>query len=472
MTFIRYKEIGNQTYAYEITAYYDKKTKTPKQKTKYLGLVKDKKNKIFEKQQRRKPEKLLLDFGDSYLVQEILRCTGYSDILKELFEEQGYDVLALLAYRLCHNAAMMHAHTWFEGNCAKIFYKKADLHSQRISDLLKILGEEVVQRMFFNKYFSKFSSGKNGIIIDGTSIPNQIHNPLTACGRSGEEIDMQMRFLLVVDKVDLAPLFFRCLQGNIVDVSVLTNTIEELRAFGIKETYIYTDAGFFSEENIREMYNHQLQFLTRLPAGRIIFKELMKTELEGLELSPNRVKYGKRGLFVKQKKIKLFDHEAYAHIVLDPKRKGRELSRLVSDSLEDKTAKTEDLDYQFQTAGIMVLISSFDIPKEEVVPAYYVRQTAEVLFGFSKDDLDLVPLRVHSEQAIRGFLFLQFMTLIAFTQIKKKLSKEYSVDEALNHMKNLKAKVYDNEILISELTKEQKVICEKTNVIVPKTLGI
>ena len=158
--------------------------------------------------------------------------------------------------------------------------------------------------------------------------------------------------------------------------------------------------------------------------------------------------------------------------MLDPQRKGRELSRLVSDSLEDKTAKTEDIDYQIQTAGIMVLVSSFSIPKEDVVPAYYVRQAAEVLFGFSKDDLDLIPLRVHSEPAICGFLFLQFMTLVAFTQIKKKLGKKYSVDEVLNHMKNLKCKVYDDEILVSELTKEQKTIIEKTNVIVPKTLGI
>jgi len=39
-------------------------------------------------------------------------------------------------------------------------------------------------------------------------------------------------------------------------------------------------------------------------------------------------------------------------------------------------------------------------------------------------------------------------------------------------MKNLKCKVYDNEILIQELTKQQREIIEKLNIIVPKTMGI
>jgi len=39
-------------------------------------------------------------------------------------------------------------------------------------------------------------------------------------------------------------------------------------------------------------------------------------------------------------------------------------------------------------------------------------------------------------------------------------------------MRNLKCKVYDDEIIISELTKEQKAICEKLGIVVPKTLGI
>ena len=95
-----------------------------------------------------------------------------------------------------------------------------------------------------------------------------------------------------------------------------------------------------------------------------------------------------------------------------------------------------------------------------------------MLFGFSKDDLALCPLRVHSEVALCCFIFMQFITLIAFIQLKKKLDKNYTVEEALVNLRNLKFKIYEKEILVSELNKEQKEISEKLGVIVSKTPGI
>jgi len=170
------------------------------------------------------------------------------------------------------------------------------------------------------------------------------------------------------------------------------------------------------------------------------------------------------------KRIELFGKKAYTYLVLDPERKGRELSRLIMETVGE--GPTADLEYDFLARGIMILVSSSEFPKEDVVPAYYLRQTAEMLFGFSKDDLGILPLRVHSELAISGFLFMQFITLIAFAQLKKKLGKEYTVEEVLLTLRNLKCKVYDKEIVVSELTRQHKEIIEKLEIMVPKTLGI
>jgi len=35
-----------------------------------------------------------------------------------------------------------------------------------------------------------------------------------------------------------------------------------------------------------------------------------------------------------------------------------------------------------------------------------MRQTVEKLIGFAKDDPDLIPLRVHREETLRGYLLL------------------------------------------------------------------
>ena len=46
------------------------------------------------------------------------------------------------------------------------------------------------------------------------------------------------------------------------------------------------------------------------------------------------------------------------------------------------------------------------------------------------------------------------------------------MEEVLLTMRNLKCKVYDNEILVQELTRQQKDILEDLNIIVPKKLGV
>lgn len=471
MSFVVYKVFGQQTYAYEVTSQWDKKSKKVKKTSKYLGVVIDKKRKVYEKRARKGiTERLILDFGDSYIIQKFLEAIEFTSLVKDVFGEQSPTMLALLSYRLCHASAMMYASVWYEGSYAKLQYPTAQTKSQRISDFLKIIGDESLQRTFFQRYLSKFCNTKKGIVIDGTSLPNQINVPITDWGRSGEEIDEQIRFLLVVDKDTHLPVLFRTVPGNIVDVSTIKNTVDELGKYGIKETFLYLDAGFFSEDNIKELYKKNLLFLTRLPSGRTLYRNLIKVETADLESRKYFVKYGKRGLCVKQKEIELFGKKAYAYIILDPQRKGREFERLILESVGE--GPSTDLEYEILARGIMILVSSENIEREEIVPAYYTRQTAEMLFGFSKDDLGILPLRVHSELAISGFLFMQFIVLSAFTQLKKKLGKNYTVEEALLTLRNLKCKVYENEIVVAELTKQQKEITDILGFMVPKSLGI
>lgn len=227
------------------------------------------------------------------------------------------------------------------------------------------------------------------------------------------------------------------------------------------------------------MYENKLDFIIRLPSNRKLYKRLIEQHGRELERRENIVAYGERGLFVKEVEVDLLGHRAFAYLVLDPVRRGREMSRFLRNNVADSSGGGgvlscggEEVDFGILVKGVMVVVSSFRFLKEEVVPSYYVRQVAETFFGFSKDDLGLVPLRVHSEESVHGFLFLQFLVLVAFLQLKKQLGKKYTVEEVLLSMRNLKCKVYDKEILVEELTKDQKEITETLNIIVPKTLGI
>ncbi len=475
MSFVRYKKFGNKEYAYEVTAYWDPVKKKPRQKSRYLGVVVNKEKGVYKRKQvEQKTEKLILDFGDTYLLNEFMKHEDISNLLEKVFGDRTNYMLSLLCYRLCHASAMNYARIWYDGSISRFLFKKVNLSSQRISDFLRDIGDEQIQRDFFKHYLSSFAKAKKkeGVIIDSTALPNQIHFPFNAWGYNDGSIDKQIRFLFVIDKNSSLPLFFRYLPGNIVDVSSLNMTLEELKKYGVKNSFVLIDSGFFSEDNIQDLYEAEIDFLTRLPSSRKIYKDLIKAEAGDIELFDNAVRYGERALFIKQKRIDLFGRNAYAYIVLDPERKGRETRKLLLNALEEQESDKDEIKFKLMKKGIMILTSSFEMKKEEVVPFYYMRQNVERLFGFSKDDLKIIPLRVHKEETLRGYLLLTFMALVVFVLLKKSIGKNHTVEEILLTMRNLKCKVYEDEILVQELTRQQKEVIEKLNIIVPKNMGI
>ena len=70
---------------------------------------------------------------------------------------------------------------------------------------------------------------------------------------------------------------------------------------------------------------------------------------------------------------------------------------------------------------------------------------------------------------MRGYLFIIFVSLIVYMEVQKEIG---SVEMAFDTLRNLKCKVFDKEIVIQELTKEQKKLFEKIADIVPNTMGI
>jgi transposase len=471
MTFVTFKKFGNKEYAYELTSYWDKKAKQPRHKTKYLGVVIDKEKGIYRKTLKEKTlkEELILDFGDTFLLHEFLEKEGFIKILKDSFGKNANMLFNLISYRLCHPSAMRLAEIWQNGNAIK-YLCKANLSSQRISDLMVGIGLEENLRLFFKNYLSFIHHSSDGLLLDITAMPNQIHMPFSQWGYHDEDIDKQINLMLVVDKASSMPLFFRYIPGSIPDVSSLKPTIEEMKRFGIRDTYSIFDAGFYSENNIKAVQEIEMPFMIRLPANRRLYKKLVNG-IKDLEDVKYAVRYGKRALFIKKQGVDLFGKPAFAYIVLDPARKGRETTKLIL-QLDEMNKSTDEKAFLLKKKGIMILLSSIDLPEENTISFYYSRQIAEQLFKFSKDDLNLLPLRTHKEESMRGYLLLVFITLSVFLLLQKNLEKKVTVEEALLLLRNLKVKVFEDEMLIPEITKEQRLLFERFDIIVPKVLGI
>jgi len=473
MSHTRIKVRNGKKYAYEVTSYWDPQMRRARQKSIYLGVVAETGGIVPVGENKSKQELLILDFGDGFCLHHALKQSSLYVPLMESLKDNLRDVLPLILYRMSTGSALYNCEKWIEGNVLTYFYAGAGLSSQQISRTLALLGDEAIQRQFFDRYLKSMGGLEKTVIIDATALPNQIQSGFSAWGYADGGIEKQFRLLCVLDCETKRPLFYRYLPGNLSDVSTLTQTMAELAHMGIKNSFALMDAGYFSESNILDLYERKIDFLTRLPAGRALYKQLVTTQTFDLEQMKYASKYGTRGLFVKMLPVDLYGHEGFAYLVLDPTRKGKEMNALLAQGIETAKEGGDQIDnIKFNRCGLMILISSKKIEAQEVVSCYYMRQAVEQVFGFCKDDLNLLPIRRHNERTIRGYLFMQFLALILFIELREKLLKLCTVEQALMLLRHLKCKVFEKELLISEPTKKQKEILDQISVMAPTSMGI
>lgn len=379
--------------------------------------------------------------------------------------------MSLICFQITEGAAMYNCSDWLTGNIANKLFPMAKVSSQNISSLFKTLGNHELQVNFFKSYVAKFFPNSCGVLIDSTALPSAMNNTINAFGYSNGSIEQNVSCLMLVDKKSNLPIYFRAIGGDIADISTVKTTVAEIKKLGLRADSAILDAGFCSKENLQFMCTEQINFITRLPKSHKVFEELVKSSRYMMETSRNAVIYGERVVFIKSKKVQLYDHEVYAHVILDPSKKAKDTNIILKNKSDDMSAKEKEaLDNKIKNAGYFILLSSEPVEKSEILPSYYARQFIEQVFGFAKSNNNLLPLRVHSEQSIKGYLMLSFLALIIFITIRQKI--KISMDKAMIILRSLKAKVFDKEIIIQEANKKTKDIMKALNIIMPTVVGI
>lgn len=476
MSSIRYQKRGNKYYVYEVTQYWDKALKKPRQKTKYLGNA-DVLGGEYKKTGRRlaapKQENAILDFGNTFAINEVAKNMGLNKIIENSFEDSLDSIMILICYQITEGAAMQYCDDWIDGNIASKLFPEAKTKSQDVSRLIKILGNQALQQKFFKNYVSTFFPKNTGILIDSTALPSAINSPINAFGYSPDGIKENVTCLMLVDKESKLPIYFRAIGGDISDNSTLKTTIKEIRSLGLNAGSAVLDAGYCSKENLEHLCEENIDFVTRLPRRHNIFYELID-RANFVESRANATKYGDRVLFIESQKVTIYKQKMFAHIILDPSKKAKDTTLALKDNLAEGQTDDQviDLNRKIKYSGFLILLSRHELSKTEILPAYYTRQAIEQVFGFAKSNNNLLPLRVHSEQSINGYLMLVFLSLIVFVTMRQKLQPAITMDQALLRLRSLKSKIYDNEILVQEPNKKVKDIAKALGLIMPNSLGV
>ena len=404
-------------------------------------------------------EKLILDFGDVYLLSEHLKKTGLYDIIAETLPRASDTVLAMVMFRVLTQSANYYASDWWEGSYARLLFPDAALSSQHLSGLLEDLGGEAAQRSFFHRYLQFICKNDRyrAILIDSTGLENKINFPLAAINTHGGKTSRETRLILAVDGATSMPLFFRYAAGNIVDVTTLRATIDELAQYGVETRMTIVDAGYYSEANIKSLLDNGIAFLTRVHSNRVIFKDLLKNHIHELTDSKYLTKYHQRLVYIKRVEISITERNVYAYIAIDFQRRADESYHYLMGALEDRQKgrlTDKEIEEKLDALGVFVLICSECLETQDILPMYYTRQTIEQIFDVGKNNIDLLPLRVHNEATFRGHLMLSFIASVSYLSFNHSLKKsDINAVGVLLNARNLKCKVYNDAVLVKEPSK-------------------
>ena len=420
-------------------------------------------------------ENLILDFGDAYVLYIVLKEHGYWDLFRGVLPDWEDTLCTMLFYRILRGGASRYASDWWVGSYLSQICPNAKVESQRVSEFFVALGKEHVQRGFFQKYLAKISEGQknHGILIDSTGMRNDSRSPLTAINNHNGVISNETRLILVVDRITGLPLLYRYNAGNIVDVSTLKATILELATYGVSVDFSILDAGYYSEKNIKALYAERIRFITRLSPNLKLYKELVKNYADTLESHDNVVFYRERLLYILRVPTQLCGHDAYAYVAIDHQRRADEMYTFMRRTTEkkEKSLPADKLEYLLKRKGVFIIISSECVEISEILPLYYTRQAIEQVFDLYKNNADLLPLRTHSEDTLRGHLMLSFLSTVAYMLINNLLDgTKFCGDDAFRALHNLKCKVFDNQILVKEPNKKINDIAKHLKIEIPLKL--
>ena len=134
--------------------------------------------------------------------------------------------------------------------------------------------------------------------------------------------------------------------------------------------------------------------------------------------------------------------------------------------------KTDEVFEAMERQGVFALISSRPIARDKILPTYYTRAQIEQVFDLCKNNTNMLPLRVHTEETFRGHLLIAFVASVIAKKLQEAL-KDTSLNpaSAFQLLRNQKCKVFADRIIPQEAVKKVNDLYKKFGMKSPKTIA-
>lgn len=511
------------TYAYEATYYWDKKKKQSRSKRRLIGRVDKETGEIVSTDGRMKKKRKdkqstpsvkpgpvpstyssRLFYGATYLLDAIGEKVGITQDLKTCFPKEYKKILSIAYYLILEdNNPLYRFEKW--SSIHKHPYNE-NIPSQRSSELFMSISEHAKNK-FFNLQGARRTENEFWA-YDTTSFSSYSETLKQVQYGNNKEDDKlpQINLALVFGEKSNLPFYYRKLAGNIPDVKTVKNLLADLDVLGFSKVKLVMDRGFYSKDNINDLYKEHLKFLISVKTSlSFVKKELDRVYDELRTFEYYNEKYQLYSITIQSEwdytqyrpykgdtiedKRRVYIHLYYnidkaaedqknfdrkliqlKHELVDGKR-APEHEKLYKKYFEEKTTpvrgtkvtvKEDVVKKAKRYYGFFALITNETMNSITALELYHNKDVVEKAFGNLKERLNLRRTLVSSDQSLDGKLFVEFVALIYLSYIKKQMQdqnlfKDYTLQGALDKLDVIEC--FENpgqEIRVGELLNKQK----------------
>jgi len=511
--------IKSVNYVYEDYPYWDKDKKQIRHKREYIGKLGQDGGFIPNKKYLARQDNTVAKgaatppvtpacrayYGATYLLNEISKITGIQEDLRACFPS-NYKILMSLAYYLVLESESplyrfprwAHDHTHPHGEV---------ISSQRISEMLRNISEAA--KLSFFKRQSRRRLEKEYLAYDTTSVSSYSeHIKTVRYGKNKDHDNLpQVNMALIFGEESCLPVYYRVLPGNITDVTTIRKLIKDVDFLEIDKLKLVMDRGFYSADNINALYKGHHKFLIAVKSNNVFVSGLVekaKGEMhafthydanhevyhwESMEEWPY-VQTGHDGNVVLKEKRRIYVHIYYngqraeeekmrfnkALATAETAVRGGDKLTEAQVSLRDKyfmvketpkrgmqiQYKDDAIQKRMGQFGYFVLLSNDIKDPVAAIEIYRRKDMIEKAFDNLKERLEMKRTIVHSDQALAGKFFLQFLALIYISYVHKhmrdnNLYLNYTMQSLLDSLDVIERYDFDGQRYhCSEMTKKQQ----------------
>jgi transposase len=378
-----------------------------------------------------------------------------------------------------------------------------------MSDIIKSINEQ--RRQNFLTRWAKKVLNNDYLCYDITSVSSYSElNEYVRYGynRDGEKLG-QINLAMLFGQINRLPVYYHRLPGNINDVSTVHNLLETFSFLELPKVHLVMDKGFYSQKNVDELLEAGNRFTIAVPIHNKWVRQTIDQVRDvmygpvGYRRMDEEILYVHTGLKpwgekryrcylhlyfnshaaanhydgfteellnymeeLENGRLVLEHQEAYDEyfIIKETPVRGRKVS-YNNDAIEKHRNKY---------VGFFAILSNGTKDPREALRIYRDKDAIEKTFDDLKSQLDMKRLRIHSSAAMDGRLFVQFISLIYISAIRRrmrqtKLIERFAVREMLEELDTIVKVKYSGKYgqVLTEVSKTQRQILGDFNVDLP-----